>query len=311
MAGLGSALGTVLGVGGIASNILTNQQNADLNERNYRLALRQQEFAENSFNRQMQYNSPVTQAFLNRAAGVNPALGDMSGSVSTAGNGSIPSNLSMNPLDPNALNGLAQNVALLDSQKKNVESSTQKNVSDAEKTVEDTRTVIMKRIAELNEINSRNDLNDSQREVNNQLIQQYKKQIKFMDENLEWQNHNLRMDAQAKAYDNNIRQIQMRYLPMLNDQQIRLLVSQMALNYATANKEKRSADLLSQETASEFLRTGILGNQFNATLPAGIMGKSYADGLKNSPTMRRIQTTLQHVVYPMLQNMPSLFLPIK
>ena len=139
----------------------------------------------------------------------------------------------------------------------------------------------------------------------------YKTQLKFLDEQLEWQNQNLRFDAESKAYDNRIKAIQERYLPMLNDAQLKQVISTMALNYATADKEHKSAKLISQQTLSEVMQTGILSNQFQFTSPAATMGKSFNDALKNNPRFRKIQTTLEKIVYPMLQNSPSLFLPLK
>lgn len=309
--GLGTALGAVLGVGGIASNLLTNSANSELNERNYRLALRQQEFAENSFREQMKYNSPVTQMSLQRAAGINPSLQNMAGSVSTAGNGSTPSNLPMQPLDSNALNGLASNMALLDTQKENVESNTQKNVADAESAVEQTRTNILHRLAQLHKLTSEKEATDAQKELYNQQIAYEKKKLNFVDEQLEWQNQNLRFEAESKMYDNKIKEIQQRYLPMLNDMQIKQIFSSMALNYATADKEQKTAKFITQETMSELMRTGILANQFDVSSADATMGKTFNDGMKNNKYFRVIQTTLQKVLFPMLTNMPSLFLPIK
>lgn len=108
-----------LGVGGLASNIFTNMSNQSNNDRNFEFVKRQQDFAERSFRQQMRFNSPVTQANLMRAAGINPALhsSGLAGSVSAGSSGGSPSNIPMESLDMSGLNGLASNIGLLESQR--------------------------------------------------------------------------------------------------------------------------------------------------------------------------------------------------
>ena len=105
-----------LGVGGLAPNIFTNMANQSNNDRNYELAKRQQDFAERSFKEQMRFNSPVTQANLLRAGGLNPALmnSGLAGSVSAGSSGGMSQNLPMQGLDLSGLSSLSKGMLLND-----------------------------------------------------------------------------------------------------------------------------------------------------------------------------------------------------
>lgn len=118
-----------LGVGGLASNIFTNMANQSNNDRNFELAKRQQDFAERSFRQQMRFNSPVTQANLMRAAGLNPALmnSGLVGSVSAGSSGGMPSTLPMQGLDLSGLSNLSKGMILNDVEKDKSESEVRLN----------------------------------------------------------------------------------------------------------------------------------------------------------------------------------------
>ena len=107
-----------LGVGGLLSNTLANQNN----QANFE---RQQKFAEYQYKDMKQYNSVLEQVKRLRAGGLNPALvfgGDsgMSSSVSQ------PSPIPQNPLDLSGLSSLAEGINLNDLNARNIKANTEK-----------------------------------------------------------------------------------------------------------------------------------------------------------------------------------------
>lgn len=112
-----------LGVGGIASNIFSNERQ----QRNFD---QQMAFQKYQYEDQKRYNSAVEQVRRLRAAGINPALA-FGQNAGTAQAVSEPAAPSLNPLDMNGLSSMASNISLLGAQKENLEADTKKKNEEA------------------------------------------------------------------------------------------------------------------------------------------------------------------------------------
>lgn len=105
---MGDPISAALGVGGIASNIVTNALNASASDRSYA-------FAKQQYQDMKLYNSAPEQVKRLRAAGLNPALvfGGDAGQVSAV---SPAAPIPQQPLDLSGIASLSDSMALNDSQ---------------------------------------------------------------------------------------------------------------------------------------------------------------------------------------------------
>lgn len=112
-----------LGVGGIASNIFSN----DRQQQNFE---RQMQFQKYQYEDSKRYNSAQEQVKRLRAAGINPSLafGQNAGMAQAVSEPAAPS---YTPLDMNGLSSIASNVSLLGAQKANLEADTKKKDEEA------------------------------------------------------------------------------------------------------------------------------------------------------------------------------------
>lgn len=135
-------ISAVLGVGGIASNIFTNQAQKDIFNK-------QLEFQKYQYEDMKRYNSARSQVDRLRAAGMNPAFA-FGQNAGVATGVSEPAAPSLNPLDLNGLSSIASGIRLNSAQADNMLQDTQLKQAQTEKTVQDiNEKVISNRWADL------------------------------------------------------------------------------------------------------------------------------------------------------------------
>lgn len=282
---LGNGISAALGVGGLLSNSSANRQNqANFNE--------QMNFARYQYEDTKQWNSPRNQVNQLRAAGLNPAL--------TFGNGvqqqsavSQPSPVGQQPLDMSALTNLGTALSLNTAQAANLDADTQKKQTETSLGETDLLTRSQENLLRLDTLRQQLKKDGKSTDLLDKQIESEKVRLKFLEENQEWSNHLLRLQAENQVLDNAAKTIQNRYLPWFNEAQLKQILSVAALNYATADKEHQQAGLLAKQTMNEIIKGGILGNDFYNSLPDALKNKGYAEGLENSPVYRKSEKALE------------------
>lgn len=224
---LGTALSAALGIGGLASNIFSNR----MNQENFERSRRQ---SESQFVRSLDYNSPMSQVRMLRAAGMNPAL--LNGALSTGGasSGSIPSANPYVPLDVGQLQQIGANMSLLDSQRQNVEANTSKTNEEAAGITTDNlfreenwKSLIYNR--------------ESESWLRHQLSDAAKLNVSFLKETLSDRIKQVRLDNQLKDAEITARDINLQYLSPELTARINLMTAQQFASYATGRSSLQQA----------------------------------------------------------------------
>lgn len=285
---LGNGISTALGVGGLLSNSSANRQNqANFNE--------QMNFARYQYEDTKQWNSPRNQVNQLRAAGLNPAL--------TFGNGvqqqsavSQPSPVGQQPLDMSALTNLGTALSLNTAQAANLDADTQKKQTETSLGETDLLTRSQENLLRLDTLRQQLKKDGNSTDLIDKQIEDAKIRLKFLEENQEWQAEITRLQARGQALDVAAKEIQNRYLPMLNDAQIAQIVSTLALNYAAAGEHKANIKLIAQKTANEVVQGGILSNQFWTGSPDAHKQEAHTGALKDSPGLTQLELVLETIL---------------
>lgn len=290
---------------GIASGLTSAGLNL-INQRSVNNEARRQ-FEENlnwqkyQYEDSKKYNSAKSQVQRLRAAGLNPMLAfgqgagestPISGSSPTAQQGAADISPAIQ-----AGNGMVSALSQSSLNKKqgdNLEADT--NVKEAEGQLKwiDTFSRHQENLQRIENMLSEKDLNDERRAFLEKQKASLLKDMEFQHEKNEWNNHILRLEAENKALQNQAQQLNIKFLPMLSQAQCNQLLSIAYLNYESGKTEGKKRDLLVQQTISELIHSGILGNDFFKGLPEGLKGKELYKALMNNPKYKALTFALQN-----------------
>lgn len=227
-----------LGVGGIASNLLTNSQNQANFDKQFAYSKWQYEDMK-------KYNSMQEQVARMRAAGMNPAF--MNGAL-TPGNASSntqPGAPSLTPLDLSGLSSLGTGIVTNNPNVKNIESQTQKNEVETLGMETDNVYKAAKHEAEINESNA-------SAYAKRQMARVSGLEAEFAEKSMQYRISESRykmelLESQVVAQD-----LINHYLPSKLPAEVNQLISQQFANYATGRASLQMAHQNLMEIYSKY-----------------------------------------------------------
>lgn len=282
------------GLFGSANNDNTNAYNLQIaretNEQNYKMFHEQQDWQEKMWNMVNEYNTPVEQAERLRAAGINPAalLGSNGGNGVVAS--SLPSSPSANPAVAAQMRpydyspmfeGISRQIgSFLVNQNQDIENK-MKAVELSFK-LEEKRQELLTKKAEYDEILSRKDLNNSEKDHYRTLSSQIDQQMSIIDVtyndivNQQHLNTDLmRGQRDAVQIQNDKLKLEKEYQEWLNkfqkkygDKQLEQIQALIAEAYSSVNlNNKNAAAAVANKLESEARKRGIdLDNEHKKSL---------------------------------------------